>query len=110
MMDSISPDAARQSSGSLGSTFLLWLIWILWLPLFIPALIDLFQRHRSPLWVATSLLAAAAFFAMYLWSVMALRPQPYCLCASGLSIGDGALGADHKSVCARGHAHLYERL
>jgi hypothetical protein len=48
MMDSVSPDAARQSSGSLGSTFLLWLIWILWLPLFIPALVDLFQRHRSP--------------------------------------------------------------
>lgn len=90
MMDSVSPDAARQSSGSLGSTFLLWLIWILWLPLFIPALVDLFQRHRSPLWVATNLLGAAAFFALYLWvswrSARSLTAYALRIYSSGMAL------------------------
>lgn len=89
-MDSVSPDAARQSPGSLWTTFLLWLIWILWLPLFIPALVDLFQRHRSPLWVVASLLGAAVFFALYLWvswhSARSLNSYALRVFPSGLAL------------------------
>jgi hypothetical protein len=48
-MDLVPLTATTRPASSVRSTFLLWLIWILWLPLFIPAIVDLLQRHHS-LW------------------------------------------------------------
>jgi hypothetical protein len=42
--------------------------------------------------------------------VVALRPGSFRLHATRLSVGDGALGADHRSVRARNPAYLYEWL
>lgn len=96
MIDLVPVTATTHPANSVRSTFLLWLIWILWLPLFIPAVIDLLQHHRSLLWTVVSLLGAGLFFALYLrvsWlSARGLASHEMRLFPTGVALWAPVLG------------------
>jgi len=95
-MDLVPMTATTRPANSVRSTFLLWLIWILWLPLFIPAIVDLLQHHRSLVWVVASLLGAGIFFALYLWvswlSAKGLASHEIRLFPTGVALWAPVLG------------------
>lgn len=95
-MDLVPLTATTRPASSVRSTFLLWLIWILWLPLFIPAIVDLLQRHHSLWWVVVSLLGASLFFALYLrvsWlSAKGLVSHELRLFPTGMTLWTPVLG------------------
>lgn len=63
------PTATQQVTNTRGiSPYLVWLIWIIWLPLFTPAILELFQSHPTVPHLTASLGGAALFFGIYLWA------------------------------------------
>ncbi len=70
------PEAAREDQAEAAplwqaegpSPYFVWVIWFAWVPLFVPAIAELWSVHPAPLRLALSLIGVTLFFGIYLLS------------------------------------------